>query len=255
MSIIDSFLRGIANRIAAYLTSPSPGYRPHSTFNPRLLSQTLNPCDVILVEGNLRISTAIKYLTQSTWSHAALYVGNIFGDQAAEDPLVLVEADFTTGISTARLSKYEGCHVRICRPVGLSEKDRGTVIHHIVSRMGAAYDLKNILDLARYLFPTPPVPIRYRRKLISLGSGEPTKAICSSSIAEAFQAVRYPILPIKQEKSLDEIRMSPFASDSFKMRHHSLFVPRDFDISPFFEIVKPTIVHGFDFKAMNWSDH
>jgi len=31
---------------------------------------------VILVEGNERISECIKYLTQSSWSHSALYVGD-----------------------------------------------------------------------------------------------------------------------------------------------------------------------------------
>jgi len=47
----------------------------HGTSPPtpsnRLLS-CLEPADVLLVEGNSQISTAIKYLTQSTWSHAAL---------------------------------------------------------------------------------------------------------------------------------------------------------------------------------------
>ena len=32
--------------------------------------------DVVLVEGNERISEVIKYLTQSSWSHSALYVGD-----------------------------------------------------------------------------------------------------------------------------------------------------------------------------------
>jgi hypothetical protein len=31
-------------------------------------------------------------------------------------------------------------------------------------------------------------------------------------------------------------------------------MPRDFDISPYFEIVKPTIVHGFDYTALHWAD-
>ena len=31
-------------------------------------------------------------------------------------------------------------------------------------------------------------------------------------------------------------------------------MPRDFDISPYFEIVKPTIVHGFDYLALHWAD-
>ena len=35
---------------------------------------------------------------------------------------------------------------------------------------------------------------------------------------------------------------------------NTLFTPRDFDISPYFEIVKPTIVHGFDYTALHWAD-
>jgi hypothetical protein len=31
-------------------------------------------------------------------------------------------------------------------------------------------------------------------------------------------------------------------------------MPRDFDISPYFEIVKPTIVEGFDYTALHWAD-
>jgi len=31
-------------------------------------------------------------------------------------------------------------------------------------------------------------------------------------------------------------------------------MPRDFDISPYFEIVKPTIIHGFDYTALHWAD-
>jgi hypothetical protein len=31
-------------------------------------------------------------------------------------------------------------------------------------------------------------------------------------------------------------------------------MPRDFDISPYFEVVKPTIIHGFDYTALHWAD-
>ena len=37
------------------------------------------------------------------------------------------------------------------------------------------------------------------------------------------------------------------------IRHHSLYTPRDFDVSPFFAIVKPTIETGFDYKQMRWA--
>jgi hypothetical protein len=37
------------------------------------------------------------------------------------------------------------------------------------------------------------------------------------------------------------------------IRHHSLFTPRDFDISPFFEVVKPTIAKDFDYHKITWA--
>ena len=61
--------------LARFLSRPDPRYEPLATSAPGRLAQALKPCDVLLVEGNTRISTAIKYLTQSTWSHAALYLG------------------------------------------------------------------------------------------------------------------------------------------------------------------------------------
>jgi hypothetical protein len=39
-----------------------------------------------------------------------------------------------------------------------------------------------------------------------------------------------------------------------EIRHSSLYCPRDFDISPYFNVVKPTIARGFDYKALNWAD-
>ncbi len=60
----------------------------HGTSAPadlRSLAAALRPGDVILVEGESRFSTGVKYLTQSTWSHAALYVGNRLGERRAAD--------------------------------------------------------------------------------------------------------------------------------------------------------------------------
>ena len=73
--------------------------------------------------------------------------------------------------------------------MGLSDNDRKKVVEYIIARIGQHYDLKNIFDLARYLFPMPPVPFRYRRRLLEMGSGDPTRAICSTLIAQAFGVV------------------------------------------------------------------
>ncbi|MEC8322125.1 MAG: lipo-like protein, partial [Pseudomonadota bacterium] len=39
------------------------------------------------------------------------------------------------------------------------------------------------------------------------------------------------------------------------IRHHSLYTPRDFDISPYFEIVKPTLAKDFNYRNIEWSKH
>ena len=185
----------IGQLIAGYLQKEVPGYEPFTPSDPEHLRGVVEPGDVLLVEGNNRISGIIKYLTQSTWSHAALYVGPI--DGAAEpdgEPHVLIEANIGEGVTSAPLSKYFPYHTRVCRPVGLSYEDRTTVCRYAINRIGFGYDTKNILDLMRFLIPLP-IPQRWRRRMIAFGSGDPTKIICSALIAQAFDAVRYPILP------------------------------------------------------------
>lgn len=148
------------------------------------------------MDVNSRVSTAIKYLTLSTWSHAALYVGDFrnSGLDAGSAP-VLIEADLEDGVIAVSLEKYAERNTRICRPVGLDDEECREVCQYLMDRIGLAYDLKNIIDLARYLLPVPPVPTGWRRQMLALGSGDPTRAICSALIAQAYQSVRYPILP------------------------------------------------------------
>jgi Permuted papain-like amidase enzyme, YaeF/YiiX, C92 family len=235
--------------IARYLGEPAKGYEPFTPTHLSSLRACLQPGDVLLVEGSNHISGVIKYLTQSTWSHAALYVGPIPGRTTADgEDHVLIEANIDEGVVSAPLSKYQHFHTRICRPVGLRAGDCTTVCRYAVERIGLAYDLKNILDLMRYLFPLP-VPQRWRRRMIAIGSGDPSRIICSALIAQAFEAVRYPILPRVTRLESEHARR-----EIMEIRHSSLYTPRDFDISPYFQVVKPTLEHGFDYKAMNWAD-
>ncbi len=248
-------LTWLGSRLADYLSQERPRGEGVGMQDPAAVAAALRPCDVLLVEGNTRFSVAIKYLTQSTWSHAALYIGDVLGPPAdGGEPHVLIEADVRAGVRSVPLSDYAEMHTRICRPIGLTEEDAAKVIAYAVSRLGDRYDLKNVFDLARYLIPTPPVPSRVRRRMIAFGSGDPTRAICSTLIAQAFQSVRYPILPeVVRTKSKD-----PSCDDCYQeilhIRHHSLFAPRDFDVSPYFAVVKPTIVAGFDYRTLQWGD-
>jgi hypothetical protein len=205
----------------------------------------LRPADVIFVEGNLRISGVIKTLTQSIWSHAALYVGSEDAD--------CIEADVVEGVRRFRLEDLQHYHVRICRPIGLNERDRQAVVAYAATKLGTLYDLGYIFDLARYLFPLP-VPRSWRRRAIALGSADPSRAICSTLIAQAFQTIRYPILPEVRELLPLGKAGRRRVQEIYHIHNSGLFVPRDFDLSPFFEIIKPDTPQQFDYRKLTWVD-
>ena len=260
--IADS-IRGWAGRtLARYLTAELREYRRFSVHRLDSFESVLMPGDVILVEGDLRVSTAIKYLTQSNWSHAAMYVGRLTEPGSEEDSvnrsrgssqlsgLQLIEADLVRGVVVVPIEKYSSFNLRICRPYQIDDHDRILLVEYMVNSLGMQYDLKNVTDLARFLLPKPPVPKKWKRKMLALGSADPTRAICSSLIAKAFHSIRYPILPDVFDCGSDNSR-----EEILHIRHHSLFAPKDFDVSPYFEIVKPELVRGFDYKTLNWHQH
>jgi cell wall-associated NlpC family hydrolase len=98
MAFIDNLLDRLGHVIASRLETPSSGYEPFMPSDPEALRRTLRPGDVLLVGGNQKLSSAIKYLTQSTWSHAALYIGDILKAPAnGAEAHTLIEADVGTG--------------------------------------------------------------------------------------------------------------------------------------------------------------
>ena len=102
--------------------------------------------------------------------------------------------------------------------------------------------------------------------MIGFGSGEPTKAICSTLIAETFQSINYPILPLRGQNysignkpgsSAEDLPAAVLTRDAkgevplYYKRHFTHFTPRDFDLSPYFDIIKPTIENGFDHHTLD----
>jgi hypothetical protein len=251
----DSIARWVGERLCRYLSEARRTHGTAAATNPLRLMACLKPGDVLLVEGQTRISLAIKYLTPSTWSHAALYIGEPDGlvDERGRRRCFL-EADLRAGVRAVGVHSYAGLHCRVCRPVGLNAAEIDRVIGFACARLGQRYDLKNVVDLARYLLPTPPVPPHQRRRTLALGSGDPSRAICSTLIAQAFQSVRYPILPVIETQPSSDPICPGCLAEILHVRHHSLFVPLDFDVSPYFAIIKPTLVMGFDPHALMWRD-
>ena len=91
---------------------------------------------MLLVEGRSRISEVIRQITQSSWSHAALYIGRIHDIQDPElrefvrahfdgpdDTQLIIEGLLGKGTVISDLNTYKDDHIRICRPDGLSPKD------------------------------------------------------------------------------------------------------------------------------------
>lgn len=248
-------LRLFGRHLARFLSKPRASHSHLPTSPRNRVATALRKGDVLLVEGNTRFSTAIKYLSQSTWSHAALYVGDHLGVPPAGEPArVLCDVDINDGVRLIPMSEFTGLHTRICRPVGLSDGEIDALVDFMVSRVGYSYDLKNIIDLARYLIRTPPIPSSMKRRMLSLGSGEPTKAICSTLLAQAFESIHYPILPEIEQINPTTPGAEQARAEILHIRHHSLYMPRDFDVSPFFRIIKPRLDESFDFRRLMWSE-
>ena len=247
-------LDGLNAWITEVLSRPIQGFEPPTAYSVDQLGAVLQPGDVLLVEGNLRISSVIKYITQSTWSHVALYVGPQPG-AGGDDAPVLVEAELAKGVILSPLSKYVNFHTRICRPIGLRPEDRERVVAHALARVGQGYDLKNVIDLARERLSRRSVAAAVTRGLRALGSGNPTLTICSTLIAQAFQTVRFPIVASRRQPrgQLQSDCKDDHVEAAWEVRHFSRFTPRDFDVSPYFAVVKPLPREDFDYRQLRWA--
>ena len=239
MGLVSRF---ISTPLSHWLKRPRLGRNiPLSDFER--IRHELKPGDVLLVEGRTRISEVIKVVTQSPWSHAALYVGRLHDieNEAVRAAVIhrsafspntqlIIESQLGTGTLVCALTEYANHHLRICRPVGLSADDAQTISAHAIKSLGRDYDVRQILDLARFLFPWGILPRRWRSSLFRQRAGTETRTVCSTMIAEAFAAVEFPILPLVQRNEQGRVRLY--------RRNPKLCTPSDFDYSPYFEIIK-----------------
>ncbi len=207
------------------------------------LKYELRPGDVLLIEGRSRISSVIRAITQSPWTHAMLYIGRLmdFEDEGIQQKIrthidvknnvrLVVEDLMDKGTIITTLQSYRNHHIRVCRPIGITPSDLHLVIDYAIKSLGQPYNVRHLFDLTRFLLPWTILPRRWGSTLFRTTSGEPESGICSSLIAEAFSSVQFPILPFI--KTDDENGIEIF------QRNPYLFTPKDFDYSPYFEIIK-----------------
>lgn len=245
--MIDSirhWLQGVRNRVGRRLISWLLKPRvlaPEQLMDFSRLKSEIRCGDVLLVEGQTQVSQIIQIVTHSRWSHSALCVGRVDDferflpdciDVEKLDPgmIYVVEAELGKGTVLSPIDTYEGYRLRVCRPSGLSEQDQYRVACYAIKRLGSEYNVRQLADLARFMFPYGILPSRWRSTLFEHNAGPETKIVCTTLIADAFQAVKFPVLPIISQNEQGEARL-------FK-RNAKLFAPSDFDISPYFEILK-----------------
>jgi len=203
----------------------------------------IRSCDVILVEGRTRIGDIIKTITLSRWTHAALFVGRLSeiedeetrkliesyypGDQSEQ---LIIESLLGEGTIISPLTKYQYDNLRICRPKEISPQDVQKVINTAARYLGSRYDMRHVLDLARFLVPYWFLPRRWSSSLLQYKAGDMTRTICSTVLVEAFASNQYPVLPVIQRTEDGQYIWS--------RRNPKLFIPSDFDYSPYFDVIK-----------------
>jgi hypothetical protein len=256
-----SFRNWLWNKVVSWLVVEHPPVGM-PLFDFEHMRGEIRPGDVLLVEGCSRVSRIIKGVTQSAWTHSALYIGRLhdiedprlrerlkrFHDGDPAEQLV-VEGLMDQGTIISPLSKYQILHTRICRPRGLSHHDAQRVIGYAIEQLGAGYNVRQLIDLARFLFPYDVVPRRWRSSLFEHNAGDPTRNVCSSMLAAAFAAVHFPILPVVHRQDDGSLRL-------YK-RNFKLYTPRDFDYSPYFDIIKYPLLDCDDvtfYRRLPWDE-
>jgi len=272
-----------------WLTQRLPYYERRVRNDREALLRHLRPGDGLRVDGDTRISRFVKYLTQSCWSHSARCIGDAllrrggalagalrqqFGEERAGQ--LLVEA-LPGGVVAEPVTKYLAFNLRILRPHRLRPEHLEEVLEAAISAIGLGYDLGNVLALLRYLFPVKIVPNRLRGSALRFSGIAGSEVICSSLLGHIFQQVHFPILPtVEYPPGLPAPapaprrgglrrffgrgsalrRESPLYSGLFKSRPVTLLTPRDFDLSPYFEVIKFNFIAGgnFDYRKIRWMD-
>ena len=242
-----------------WLIYEPPNYKTPLTSFERLRYE-LRPGDVLLVEGRSNVAEIIKSITQSMWTHSFFYIGRLHD---IDDPMLrdhiqkyrhcmpeeqlIIEAILGKGIIVTSIEDYEGEHLRICRPRGITRADSQKVIKYAINDLGKDYNVRQIMDLARFMFPYWFLPRRWRSSLFEHNAGRPTKTVCSTMMAEAFAKVRFPIIPVLHQDETGNLKL---------IRGNSqLMTPRDFDHSPYFDVIKYPIL-DFDelgiYRKLPW---
>ncbi len=258
------------------LTTPLSSYEVRVPNSLENLKSQLRKGDIVLVSGDQRVSMVIKYLTQSSWSHTAMFIGDELrrhhpdrakqlDEKFGEDAKYLIlEADNDEGVSCTPVSKYLNHNLRVCRPRYLRKQDFDKLLQYLFERLGHRYNFRHIFELARWFFPVSVIPRRFQKAVLHYGGEHKHEVICSTLLARAFRSIGYPILPrvTVNEVQLESSFMSRLLRRNgnairalYREEDPALITPRDFDLSPYFDVVKVNHVSEarFDYRRIEWA--
>jgi hypothetical protein len=203
----------------------------------------IRPGDIILESGTTRASQLVKRITQTPWTHVSLYLGRLHDIESDEIRQIIIdtynpspkqhlvfESVLGKGNYIDTIETFKDSHIRLSRPYQISHDDIQSIINYAVSHVGADYNLRHFLDLGRFLLSNRLIPRQWRSSLFDQQTGEAQRQICSGMIAKAFMSVHYPILPTKSTSETNKPELIH--------RNPNLFIPADFDYSPYFKIIK-----------------
>ena len=249
-------------KLGNYLTKERPHKRGYLCDFGRICHE-VKPADVLLIEGQSRVSSIIQKITLSPWSHAALYIGRLHDIddvklrekiqrhyQGRPSDQLLIESIVGKGTVVTSIKHYSDDHIRICRPTGLSYQDTQKVIQYAAKYLGVNYSIRHFIDLGRFILRSHLLPGRWFSSLFVFQPGQVSEDICSSIIATAFGSISFPILPLVREEEHNKY--------SLIRRNPRLFTPSDFDYSPYFDIIKyPIFAFGekAQYRSLPWVDN
>lgn len=139
------------------------------------------------------------------------------------------------------LTHYRGHKLRICRPTSISPEGASQVISSVVNKLGSDYDARLLFDLARFMAPYSLLPRRWRSTLFRHKPNQATRITCSTMLVEAFQDANYFIWPTQGS--------TQGATASYDRFNARLLTPQHFDLSPYFDIVKPYTLRNKDIES------
>ena len=180
MKPIEYIRQALYKGLVSYLVAP---VSDAAVRQPRQDMQALlQPGDVILVAGKTRFASLVCRLTRSTWSHVAIYVGP---GHHADPAHCIVEADVEAGVRMISLADLADHDIQVVRASRLPEASRQELIDYLLARVGLAYDLNHVIELARLVLFAPS-PLGRWLSPRTMRRADPTRAVCSTLVAHAL---------------------------------------------------------------------